>query len=382
MTVLNLVFKELWHRKTNFLLAVLAIVTAVAMFIAFFTAGKASERETARLMLAMGYNLRIIAKDTDMNQFLLTGLADQTMPERYLETLASAKEISYNHLLATLQKRITWRGVDVILTGLAPEVCPVGSKKPPMIYSIEPGELYVGYAVTQALGLNEGDIVDVEGKKFTIAKCLAESGGVDDVRLQCNLREAQEILGLSGRISEINAVDCLCFADAGDPVSILRGQIGSLLPEAQVYQAKAMATTRAKQRQMVKNLFAVIMPSVVIACGLWIGILAIMNVRDRQQEIGIMRALGYGSGRVAVLFLGKAVAVGLVGAVLGFLIGTGLALRFGPDVFKITAQTIIEPEWALFILSVIFAPAFAAISSFVPAMIAVTYDPAVTLREE
>ncbi|UCG55747.1 MAG: FtsX-like permease family protein [Phycisphaerales bacterium] len=382
MTVLNLVVKELWHRKVNFLLAVLAVVTAVAMFIAFFTAGKASERETARLMLDMGYNLRIIAKDTDINQFLLTGLANETMPEEYLEKLASAKGISYNHLLATLQKRITWRGVDVVLTGLAPEVCPPGRAKPPMIYSIKPGELYVGYGVAQALGLKEGDAVDIEGKAFTVAKCLAESGGVDDVRLQCNLREAQEILGLPGQINEINAVDCLCFVEGGDPVSILRKQIGLILPEAQVYQAKAMATTRAKQRQMVRNLFAVIMPSVVIACGLWIGILAIMNVRDRQQEIGIMRALGYGSSRVAVLFLGKAVVIGLFGAILGFLIGTGLAFRFGPDIFKITAQTIIKPELALFVRSVVFAPVFAAISSFIPAMIAVTYDPAVTLREE
>jgi ABC-type lipoprotein release transport system permease subunit len=304
------------------------------------------------------------------------------MPEEYLERLASAKGISYNHLLATLQKKVTWRGVDVILTGLAPEVCPPGRKKPPMIYSIKPSEVYVGYRVARALGLKEGDAVDIEGRAFTIAKCLAESGGVDDVRLQCNLREAQEILELPGRISEINAVDCLCFVEGGDPVAILREQIGAILPEAQVYQAKAMATTRAKQRQMVRNLFAVIMPSVVIACGLWIGILAVMNVRDRRQEIGIMRALGYGSSRVAVLFLGKAVVIGLFGAILGFLVGTGLALRFGPDVFTITAQTIIKPELVLFVRSVVFAPVFAAISSFIPAMIAVTYDPAVTLREE
>lgn len=82
------------------------------------------------------------------------------------------------------------------------------------------------------------------------------------------------------------------------------------------------------------------------------------------------------------MFLGKAAIIGLVGAALGFAVGTALALNFGPDIFKITAKTMIKPELPLLIKSLIFAPIFAAVSSFIPAMIAVTYDPAVTLREE
>jgi putative ABC transport system permease protein len=389
MSIVGLILKEIRHRKVNFVLGLLAVMTAVALFIGFFTAGAASERETARLMLSMGYNMHIIAKDADMNQFLMTGIADRTMPEQYLTKLASQKTIAYNHLLATLQKRMSWEaprapggGLDVILTGLAPEVCPPGSKKPPMSFEIKPGSLYLGYRVWSTLGLNQGDSVDIKGKTFTIARRLAESGGADDVRIQCHLRDAQEILELPGQISEIRAVDCLCFGETDDPVALLRKEIGTLLPNAQVFQTKAIAEARAAQRQMVKNLFAVIMPFIVIACGVWVGVLAIMNVRDRQQEIGIMRALGYGSGRIALLFLGKAALIGLLGAALGFLLGTALAQHFGPGIFKLTAKIMIKPELSLLIISLIFAPVFAAVSSFIPAMIAVAYDPAVTLREE
>jgi putative ABC transport system permease protein len=367
----------------NFVLGLLAVITAVALFISFFTAAKASNRETARITLSLGFNLHIIPKDTDMNEFLLTGLPDQTMPEQYIEKLASQKQISYNHLLATLQKKIKWRGVDVVLTGLADEVSPPGRKTPPiMSYKVERGNLYVGYRVAKALGLKETEVVEIEGKTFKVAQCLSESGGVDDIRVQCHLLDAQDILNLPGRISEIQAVDCLCFAPTNDPVSILREEIGPLIPEAQVYHTKTIASVRTKTRQMVRNLFAVIVPFVVIACGVWIGVLAIMNVRDRQPEIGIMRALGYGSGKITLLFLGKAVIIGLAGALIGFLVGTGLALKFGPDIFKITAKTMIKPELSLLIYCLFFAPVFAAISSFIPAMIAVTYDPAVTLREE
>lgn len=383
MIIPGLISKEIRHRKINFALGSLAVMMAVALFISFFTAAKASNRETARLMLSLGFNLHIIPKDTNMNEFLLTGLPDKTMPEQYLEKLASQKQISYNHLLATLQKKINWQGIDVILTGLAPEVCPPGMKTPPiMSYQIELGNLYVGYRVAKALGINESDVVEIKGKTFKVVECLSESGGVDDIRIQCHLHDAQDILNLSGRISEIRAVDCLCFTPTEDPASILRNEIGPLLPEAQVFHTKSIASARTKTRQMVRNLFAVIVPFVVIACGVWIGVLAIMNVRDRQQEIGIMRALGYGSGRITMLFLGKALTIGLVGALVGFLAGTGLALKFGPKIFEMTAKTMIKPELFLLLYCIAFAPVFAAVSSFIPAMIAVTYDPAVTLREE
>jgi len=382
MTTLNLIFKEIIHRKSNFLLSGLSVMVAVALVISFFTASKASERETARLMLSMGYNLHIIPNDTDMSEFLLTGLTDKTMPYKALEKLASPKGFSYNHLLAILQKKISWRGLDVILTGLAPEICPPGQEKLPMTQTIKPGTAYLGYVLADKLGLKKDDTIEINGKILKVAKCLFEQGNRDDIRIQCNLQDAQEILNLPGQISEIQAVDCLCFVTTEDPVAILRKEITSVLPDAQVFQMRPIATARAKQRQMVRNVFAAISPAIIVACGVWIGVLAIMNVRDRQSEIGIMRALGFRSGRITALFLGKAAIIGLLGAIAGFLVGTALALLFGPDIFQITAKAVIKPQLSLLVLAVISAPVFAAVSSFIPAMIAVTYDPAVTLRCE
>jgi ABC-type lipoprotein release transport system permease subunit len=381
MSISRMIFKEVWHRKINFLLAALAVTMAVAFLVAFFTAAKASERETARLMLKMGYNLRIVAKDADIGGYLIVGIPDKTMPESYLEKLAAQKSFSYNHLLATLDGKLKWRGLDVVLTGIAPEVCAPGQAKGALTFSVAPGTAYVGYRVAEMLSIRKGDTLEINGKKLKVERCLAESGDLDDMRIQCNLKDAQEILGLPGRITAIKAVDCLCFAQ-GDPVEILRKEIGAILPEAQVFQAKSLADARTKQRQMIRNIFAVLLPFVIIACGVWIGVLAIVNVRDRQPEIGLLRALGYNTAKVMVLFLGKAVLVGLVGAGAGFLLGTGLGLYFGPGVFEITAKAMLRPELSLFIRACILAPLFALVASFIPTMIAVTYDPATTLREE
>jgi ABC-type antimicrobial peptide transport system permease subunit len=185
---------------------------------------------------------------------------------------------------------------------------------------------------------------------------------------------------MDGKINEIKALDCICPIPGKASLTILREQLTSLLPNAKVIQIQSIATAREKQRLTVEKYFAFIMPFVLVVCAVWIGALAMMNVRERRNEIGIMRALGYSSTKIASLFLGKAIVIGLIGAAVGFGIGTGLALSYGPDIFKVTAK-MIKPVYGLLSWSIIIAPAFAALSSFIPAMVAVTQDPAFTLRE-
>jgi hypothetical protein len=66
--------------------------------------------------------------------------------------------------------------------------------------------------------------------------------------------------------------------------------------------------------------------------------------------------------------------------VLGFVGGTAIALRFAPELFPETSQSV-HADFRLLIWALVLAPTFAALASFLPAMIAVTQDPAVTLQE-
>jgi putative ABC transport system permease protein len=161
----------------------------------------------------------------------------------------------------------------------------------------------------------------------------------------------------------------------------LKGELAQLIPEAKVVQMKKLAQVRTQQRQMVKNYSGFVMIFVIVVCGAWIGVLAMINVRHRESEIGIMRAIGYGSVRVVTLLMGKAVITGILGAGIGFAVGTAIALQFGPEIFTITAKAI-KPDYSLLTWSIVAAPAFAAVSSFIPAMIAISQDPADTLRKE
>jgi putative ABC transport system permease protein len=380
--ICQLIFRELVHRKINFLLSALALSITIALFVAFFTTATASKRETSRLMRDIGFNIRIIADATDMEHFWNFGFSDQLMPEDFVATLASDSTISYAHLTATLQQRINWRDTDILLTGIALELSPPGQYKPPMIFSVEHGTLKIGYEIARRHNLQKGDQVELLGKTYTIAQCFMEQGSQDDIRIYGDLKDIQQRLKMPGQINEIMALQCLCFVGGRntETLEVLEAQLAKILPDTKVVLLRSIAAAREQQRLMIEEYFAVILPALLLACLGLIWVLATMNVRERVSEIGILRAMGYGSAQIGGLFFGKAIVIGLTGAVIGFTGGTWISLVFGPDIFPITAKAI-SPDIMLLTWSLISAPIFCALAMLVPALMAVTQDPATTLGD-
>lgn len=381
--MLSLILRELWHRKLNWLLGTLAVAVAVALVVAYVTTADAARRETIRVTRDMGFNLRIIPRTTDMDRFWADGFSDQTMSADSVKRFVQYTNafFAFNHLVASLQRRFPVADRDVILTGLAPAVTAAAQQGRPMGFEIKPGTVHLGFEVARRLGRKQGDKVELGGRSFTVARALVESGTDDDVRAFVALEDAQRLLQLEGRINEIKAIDCLCLTADKDPLSILRTELEKALPEAKVLQMRVLADARAKQRRMTEQYVAFVTPFLLIGCAIWVGALAILNVRERRAEIGVLRALGFGSGRIAGLFLGKAAVLGVFGALAGYAAGSALALKYGPRIFQVTAQSI-AAQPALLGWALVGAPVFAAIAMFIPTVLAVTQDPAVTLREE
>ena len=69
MKIISLIIKEIRYRKANFVLGVMAATVAVALLSVFITATKAYIRETKKIQLGMGQNLRIIPVETSLDKF-------------------------------------------------------------------------------------------------------------------------------------------------------------------------------------------------------------------------------------------------------------------------------------------------------------------------
>ncbi len=385
MFVLKLILKEILHRKSTFLLSLVVVAITVALFICFYTTGEAFNRETKRIMRDMGQNLRIIPGKTEMGQYWSTGFSEYTMPEEYVYKFKSIKKIVYTHLTALLQKKVMWQNKNIILTGILPEVLPLDKlHQKPMTYTIKLGTVYMGYEIAHNFKIKTGDLINIFGKSFSVAKSLPKKTSDDDIRIYGHLHDVQSLLNMKGDINEIRALECVCLPGTDQIITnmhaVAQRELDHILPDTKVILLQFIADIRQKQRAALQGYLAFIMPLFIIVCSIWIGFLALNNVKERRTEIGIMRAVGYGSFRISMLFLGKAVLIGIIGAVVGFFCGTALALEFSPDIFKVTAKAI-KPEYRLLGWVILAAPLFTAIASLIPTMIGVIQDPASTLRE-
>ena len=383
MSPLVLIIKELSHRKANAILSLLAVTIAVGGSIVLHTAFEGSLQRTKRIQRDMGQNLRIVSKDTDLAHFWDEGYSKSTFPENWVQQFTNVtKQINYSHLSAILKWKIDWRGSPAMIYGLAPrEVAPPGRKKPIMITPVKQGTVQLGKTLAAIHEVKRDDTVEVESDEFSVARVLLEKGSGAEIRIYMHLTDAQSVLGRKGLINEIQALDCYCADESQDTLALLRKQLAPILPQAQVFRMQDMAEAREKQRRDIEWTYSTLMPAIVMICGIIIGLLAFLNTRARRQEIGILRALGKGSPAVATLFLGKALILGVVGAACGFGLGTVLLMGWGQKLLKISPKLIgwdlDNLKWAL-----LLAPVFAALATFIPAMLAVVQDPADTLRHD
>ncbi len=443
MPIIKILFAEIAHRKGNFLLSLIAVVVAAMLFVASPTilAGyrdqtkaeldarqqeahrqladmqkkadvelKKMEDETRKLMVKLGFNLRIVHRDTDMTS-LYADFVAKDMPYEYVQRLADSPTLTkVVHLVPALHGMITWEGRRRLLSGFAPEVTQshLGVKKP-MGYIITPGTVYLGHEA--GIGHKIDETIEILGKKFRVAKILGTRGTKDDIMIAVNLKDAQQLLNKPAMVTEILALNCRC--ETVDALAEVQQQLAAILPEAKVTMMHSKLIVRTKQRelakrvynkrrsdlaadlakrteailagrqrseQMLDQLWTVITPLVIAVSGAWVGLLTWSNVRERTAEIGLFRALGKGSAKIAALFLGKALILGLLGGAIGSVVGFALARSLAIGQMGISPELITLPRQE-FLLALLGTPAIAALASYIPTLSAISQDPAVALRD-
>jgi putative ABC transport system permease protein len=266
--------------------------------------------------------------------------------------------------------------------------------------------MIVGNTIAKQLNFEEGQKVKLMGREFTITKIQEAQGDIPDSTIWINLKEAQEMLGMQNEVSAILALECNCATI--DRLGEIREDVAAILPGTQVIERGTQALARAQARNQAKasaeknkqaaleskkaaeqnhqaalakreqheDLAAILTPLVFVACGMWIGFLSLANVRQRAEEIGILRAIGWRSPQIMGLFLGKAVILGLMGAVLGYAVGFAATAAFNGGVLE---QTQLFNQWLL-LAALLLAPILSAVASWIPALTAARNDPAVILQ--
>ena len=409
MSILRLVWMEIWHRKLTFTIGLLTVTVAVAYAVCSLVLVRAQQihteqrvakldNEIRKITKAMGFNINVLPADLNLADFFATDFAGETMPYEFVERLVDSPSIeSIRHLRPALVRKVNWPEYDrqVVLmgvTGVAP-LTHVPNPKKPLAKAIPAGTMNLGAELAKQIGLQAGDDVELHGHALKVNQVDAPRGSVDDITVYVTLDLAQAILDLPGRITLIQALECNCATI--DRLAEIQQEISDVLgSDVQVIEIATTAIARAKSRETVRKegeLALVRMRDRVslqiivltVAGILLLGMLTLANVRERRDEIGILRALGLKTSTILRLFLTKAIVVGFFGAVfgitIGYLVANWLEYANGTSA-PLTFSELYWPQMTYWIA--ILTPILTLIASWVPTVQAANQDPASVLTAE
>ena len=424
MKLSRLVLKELTHRRLNFALAAAITAAAVACVVAVVAVLDAYRVQTdavladyqedvsrsgeeladsmRKITKGLGFNVLILPAQQNLSDYYSDGYAAATMPEEYVDRLASMRIMTVDHLFPVLERSITWPEQGdrrFILIGIRGEV-PLqgGDTKKPLVQPVPEGGIVLGSVLASDLSLDKGDVTTLMGGEFKVHEVYAPRGSKDDITAWVPLATAQAMLGQAGQINAIQALNCNCASlnmlqevpdeiEAKMPGVRVIMQVDPAVARAEARnkanaQAKAAlaeaAANRASLGQRLAGFASVLVPLVVLGGGVAVGLLAWSNVRERRGEIGILRAIGVRSSQVLCVFLAKALLVGVVGAGVGIAVGVAVGWLNAPAHLRDILTTLLIASAA----TLLIAPLLTVLASWLPALIASRQDPAGVLRAE
>lgn len=209
--------------------------------------------------------------------------------------------------------------------------------------------------------------------RFTVSGVLS-TGGDEDAQVFLSLPDARALLG------KPRALDAAFLSIMGstDEVSAIARAVTAEKAGVEAKPIKRVSESEGKVLLKLASLFSLVVAVVLAAAALCVGITMTAMAMERRREIGLKKALGADDRLIAAEFLGEALLFGIVGGVLGWAIGFGLAQWIGRAVFGSgVAFHLVTVPLTLFVSLVMTGAAALA-----PVRMAARIDPAVVLKEE
>ena len=196
-------------------------------------------------------------------------------------------------------------------------------------YPEQQDEALLGDRASSALDVNAGDRININGEELTVVGVLQETGSPDDYQVFAPLGTVQNAFEKEGLISSID-IRALCSAC---PVESITDSINKSIPGVRAVAVQQIAESEMNLVMKV-NRFMLALAAITLVVGTFAVVSTMMSsVHERSKDIGIMKAVGASRGQIVSMFVYEAVAVGLLGGLLGYVSGTLLSYVLGPLIF-------------------------------------------------
>lgn len=383
MRLTDIAIKNLLRRKAKAGFIMAGLVVGVAVMVAVIGFAKAMSDAINHKMERFGANILVLPKTENLQLSYggmdLGGMAVETRPihQSDLDRLSDIKNAANIAAVGpTLLGVVSADGQQVLLAGI--DMNRVNILKPwwTLMGTLPQGVgVVAGARTASVLKIAVGDRIAVNGRIAPVTGILAATGSQDDHLLFTDLNAAQQILGKPGQIS-MAEVAALCNAC---PIDEMVRQIADVLPTARVTAIQQVVKGRMETLHRFRT-FSIALSAVVILVGSLVVLTTMMSsVRERKEEIGIFRAMGFRKRHVMTIIFSEAAVIAGPAGLIGYLAGTGVTLA-AARLFSGAERLAVGFDPLLLGGAILVAAAVALAASVYPAVMAARLDPNAALR--
>ena len=383
MTLKIIVLRNLLRRKGKAAFVLAGIVLGVSTVIGIISYVEAMTTDINHKLEKYGANILIVPKTENLNLtyggLSLGGVSFemQEIREKDLEQVSNIKNSKNIAALGPLvigvasvdSHKVLMAGVDFQSAGIL--------KPWWKVEGVLPGEnaVILGAEAARVLKMEIGNRLKVNDKDLDVSGILKSTGSQDDQLIFTRLSTAQAIFGKNGRVS-MAEVAALC---KDCPIEAMVKQISDALPGAKVMAIQQVVKSRMETLAQFKK-FSYGISGVILFIGSMVVLVTMMgSVRERTDEIGIFRAIGFRKRHIMkIVFMEAAILSGLAG-IIGYFLGFG-ATKAALSLFSESHSGNVPFSFELAGSALMIALAVGLISSAYPAFMASRLDPNDALR--
>jgi putative ABC transport system permease protein len=206
----------------------------------------------------------------------------------------------------------------------------------------------VGITAARQLGLALGSNVELQysdreetrSANLTVSGII-QSGGQEDSQIIASLGVVQELLNLRIDTNRVGLVQAIL---PGTPSEISRAveKISAALPDLAVRSVPQIAQAEASLLPRIRGLIFFMVALILVLTTLCVFASMAALAMERRRDVGLMKAIGGSISRIVRIFFTEAAALGLAGALIGYVAGIFLSRWIGQRAFHVAISA--RPE--------------------------------------
>ena len=199
-----------------------------------------------------------------------------------------------------------------------------------------------------------------------------ETGAAEDSRVYISLADFASWTGLQPSTIEVAA------NGSPEEVAAIMSQLARAIPGADVRPVRQIMEGEARVLGKTRTTLLAASALIILTAALCVLSTLMGWVFDRRRDFAIMKALGASGRLLNGFFAAEAAALGATGAVIGFLVGIGIAAWIG----RVNFHSAVTPR--LSVLPVVLAGSMVVtlLSAILPISLLRRVQPAIILRGE